>query len=276
MVTAACEAAWLAGPTVSAPSRIVAVANSPSVDYTPFLTTDGLDLYFSSNRGGNYDIYTSHRPTIAGTFGAPQLVAGVNSSSEESQMTLSRDGLEAFLDSNRGGNRDIWRATRAVATDPFGAFSDITEIVSSADEYNAVLSYDNLRIYFAADSRTGSIGLYDIWYADRPSRGQPFATPALFGANVIDTTSTDASPTLIATDRVILFASNRSGGSGGLDVWYATRPDTTSPFGTPKPVPNVNTAASDYTPYLRPDGCELFFASGRTGDDDIYISQITP
>jgi hypothetical protein len=271
---AACETAWLMGPTVSTPALIASLAN-PGIDYTPFLAPDGLELYFATDRTGNFEIYSARRPTLTGTFGAPQPVAFTNTAAEESQLTLSRDGLEAFLGTNRPGQRDIYRATRTLATEPFGPFSIVTEIVSTADEYNAVISYDHLRVYFAADTRPGNIGLYDIWSAARPARDQPFAAPALISE--LDTTADEASPTLIATDRVVVFTSSRAGGSGALDLWYATRANPAGPFGTPQPVPTTNTTASDYTPYLRPDGCELFFASNRAGTNiDIFVSQITP
>jgi Tol biopolymer transport system component len=34
--------------------------------------------------------------------------------------------------------------------------------------------------------------------------------------------------------------------------------------------PSVNSAASDYTPILCPDGRYLFFTSSREGQDDIF------
>jgi hypothetical protein len=272
VVTAACEAAWLAGPNVSAPTRIVALT-SASTEYTPFLSNDGLDLYFASDRVTDFDIYRARRTTITSAFGMPQPVTDVNTMFVESQLTLSRNGLEALLGSNRGGQHDIFRATRAVDTDPFGTFSLITAIATNADEYNATLGNDELRLYFAADTRSGGLGLYDLWYADRIARDQPFGTAVL---DPLSTAATEASPTLIATERVMVFTSDRTGGSGALDLWYATRTDTALPFGTPKPVPAVNGAIEDFTPFLRPDGCELFFASFRTGNNEIYVSQITP
>jgi hypothetical protein len=272
VVTAACEAAWLAGPNVSTPTRIVELG-SASTEYTPFLSNDALDLYFASDRLTDFDVYRAQRATTSSAFQMPQPVPNVNTAAEESQLTLSRDGLEALLGSNRGGERDIWRATRALTTDPFGAFTVVSNIATNADEYNAILSHDELRLYFAADSRSGGLGLYDLWYADRVARDQPFGTAVLAP---LSTTATEASPTLIATERVIVFTSDRAGGSGALDLWYATRTDTALPFGIPKPVPGVNTAVEDLTPFLRPDGCELLFASIRSGNNEIYVGQITP
>jgi outer membrane protein OmpA-like peptidoglycan-associated protein/tetratricopeptide (TPR) repeat protein len=63
-------------------------------------------------------------------------------------------------------------------------------------------------------------------------------------------------------DTTIIFASRRSGGQGGLDLWYATFRDTawTSAinFG-----PEVNSAFDETTPYCAPDGQTLYFSSNR-------------
>ena len=58
MVMAACEPAWLAGPSVTPPTRIASLV-APGTDYTPFLTADGLELYFASDRDGDFDIYSA-------------------------------------------------------------------------------------------------------------------------------------------------------------------------------------------------------------------------
>ena len=69
----------------------------------------------------------------------------------------------------------------------------------------------------------------------------------------------------------LIFASERPGGYGAADLYVSfRRPDGT--WGEPKNLgPSVNTAGSEYTPMLSPDGRYLFFTRGRFGDDIYWV-----
>lgn len=270
-VAAACEAAWLAGPTVSAVQPLTAL-NSAVRDFAPFLTADGLTIYFSSERSGDYQIYSAVRPALDQPFGDPELVGGDVNLGTTTQLTLSRDGLEAFLSTSRGGQPDIMRAVRASPLDPLTGFELVPNVSTPGDEYNAVLSYDERTLYFAAVDRGGSVG-YDVWRAERAGRGAPFSAPELVPlSSGID----DAAASEIATGRVLVFA-HLEDDTGSLDIWYATRGSTSEPYGPGRPIAELSTAMFEYTPYLRHDGCEIIFAIAIQGaNDDLYSATILP
>jgi Tol biopolymer transport system component len=68
----------------------------------------------------------------------------------------------------------------------------------------------------------------------------------------------------------VIFASTRPGGLGGSDLYISFR-NARGEWDEPKNMgPSVNSAASDYTPILCPDGRYLFFTSSREGQDDIF------
>jgi hypothetical protein len=71
-------------------------------------------------------------------------------------------------------------------------------------------------------------------------------------------------------------ASDRPGGLGGIDIWRATRPSPSAPWGTPVNLgAPVNSAADDFCPTPVQDG-RLFFVSSRPGGcggPDIYFSR---
>jgi len=58
--------------------------------------------------------------------------------------------------------------------------------------------------------------------------------------------------------REMFFASNRAGGSGGLDIWVSE--SVGGIWQTPEPVTAVNTAANEGWPALSPDGSQLWFS----------------
>jgi Tol biopolymer transport system component len=96
-----------------------------------------------------------------------------------------------------------------------------------------------------------------------------WAQPENLGAPV-NTAGREYDPFVAPDESYLIFASERPGGLGGADLYISVRrPDGS--WGTPANLgPTVNSAASDYTPMLSPDGQYLFFTSGSAGSDDIY------
>lgn len=96
----------------------------------------------------------------------------------------------------------------------------------------------------------------------------------------LNTPSLDGCP-IQSPDGLSLYqASNRPGGRGGLDIWVATRPSTSAPWGAPTNLGEpVNSAADDFCP--TPVGKNgLFFVSreplpGACGQGDIYYTHRT-
>ena len=96
----------------------------------------------------------------------------------------------------------------------------------------------------------------------------------------LNTASLDGCP-IQSPDGLSLYqASNRPGGRGGLDIWVATRPSTSAPWGAPTNLGEpVNSAADDFCP--TPVGKNgLFFVSreplpGACVQGDIYYTHRT-
>jgi len=77
-------------------------------------------------------------------------------------------------------------------------------------------------------------------------------------------------PFIAPGESYVIFASTRPGGLGGPDLYISFR-NARGEWDEPKNMgPSVNSAASDYTPILSPDGRSLFFTSSREGQDDIF------
>ena len=76
--------------------------------------------------------------------------------------------------------------------------------------------------------------------------------------------------------RAAAFYSGRPGGSGGQDLWTATRETVFDPWSAPVNLGRlVNSATIDQRPYLASDRETLFFASDRPGGYggvDLYLT----
>ncbi len=104
-----------------------------------------------------------------------------------------------------------------------------------------------------------------------------------FGAGAAEgfnTASTEGCPFVSPDGKMFFIASNRDGGSGGLDIWVSTRASEAEPWSEPVNVgPPINSAANDFCPTIARDGKTFFFASTRDGhcgqsrNADIYTTR---
>jgi hypothetical protein len=150
------------GPTV----------NSSADESYPSISTDGLALYFTSNRGGGvgaYDLWVTTRATIDDDWSTPvNLGPTVNSSAQEVDPGISADGRMLFFASNRSGgygDDDILVTRRATTDDDWGEPVNLGPIINSSgwEDYPNV-SADGSTLFFVSSlSDRWSGG--DIWQA---------------------------------------------------------------------------------------------------------------
>ncbi|GAG34187.1 unnamed protein product, partial [marine sediment metagenome] len=106
------------------PVNLGPTVNSSSDDDAPFITADGLTLFFASNRSGPYDFWVTTRPTTEDDWVTPvNLGPVVNSSAMEGCPSISADGSTLYFNSDRPdgvGGYDIWQ----VRVRPMNAIAD--------------------------------------------------------------------------------------------------------------------------------------------------------
>jgi hypothetical protein len=126
---------------------------------------------------------------------------------------------------------------------------------------------------------TLTLGLAAIAYAASSSEWAAAQKLDTIGGNSseLNTPSQDGCPIQSPDGLSLYMASNRPGGKGGLDIWVATRPGTSAPWGAPVNLGEpVNSAADDFCPTPVGTG-GLFFVSrealpGACGQGDIYFT----
>jgi len=140
-----------------APSEVANV-NSATVtdtDAQPFVTADGQELWFVSNRTGGLGDYDIYRASWNGSsFANITAITALSTNVTDFFPTLSADKLTVYLSSNRPGGKgsfDIWTSHRSTISDGFPTPRLVPELNSSGTEYIGWLSPDNCRIYFSSD-----------------------------------------------------------------------------------------------------------------------------
>jgi Tol biopolymer transport system component len=157
---------WQAAVNLGAP------INTTSNDAGPGSLREGGEeiLYLTSNRPGGPggpDIYRSVRQKD-GSFGAPVLVAELNSASQDARAAIRRDSREVFLFSNRPGSlgaTDLWTSTRTNRKTAWSTPVNLT-VNSASDEMQPAVSRDARTLFFASN-RPGGSGLLDLYVITR-------------------------------------------------------------------------------------------------------------
>ena len=152
------------------PANLGATVNSSAEEWGPSLSSDGLELYFVSNRAGgfgDYDLWMTTRASVNDNWATPMnLGSSLNTSYNETYPSISADGLVLFFASTRPGGfgvMSLYMARRATTRDPWGEPVNLGPTVNSAaiDNGTKISSDGSLLLFFS--NRSGGIGSYDVW-----------------------------------------------------------------------------------------------------------------
>ena len=222
---ASLNAAW------GTPQNLGAPINTTANERVPAFSRDGHWMFFARG-SGPFDLWVSYRLHVhedTGEFGwqAPISLTELNTPFGEAGPNYFQDEKTGmvflFFNSNRpgGGGSDIYVAVQQ-PDGSFGAVSNVTPLNSPYFDARSTISHDGLEIIF--NSNRGSLdplGPEDLWSATRESTTANWSTPVTL--TTLNSTAEDFTPYLSADSQTLFFASNRSGGLGGGDIWMSTR-----------------------------------------------------
>ena len=178
-------------------------------------------------------------------------------------------------------------AVRYAAAANLSAWSEatstsFTEInTASAIEGCPFIAKSGNVLYFASN-RAGGYGGLDLYVSHWDAAAQAWGEPTNMGPG-INTASNEQCPLVLNSGKELVFASDRSGGAGGLDLWLADRRDHRDDLGWQSPVnlTALNTGADEFGPgaYEEDGTTVLYFNSNRSGGagkHDLYVSTRSP
>ncbi len=269
--------------TFSMPQNLGAIVNATDSEMLPTAAPSGLSLYFATIRPGGLggrDIYVSQRATLSSAWGAPQHLAIFNTSSNESVSTISRDGREMFIESDRPGGiggSDIYHSTRTDPNNDFGwtAPVNIGAVINTASgdyfgNYFVDPATGAATLFFNSDRSSGTAGVNDIFQSTRNADGT-FNPP--LPVNELNSAANEQRTSISRDGLEIFFGSNRLVPTTNHAVFVSTRASVSSAWSPPVPVAVLNTAGSNAQPALSPDGTVIYWVSNRPGGSglgDLY------
>ncbi len=271
-----CMPLWQNGTIAFYPPVELAELDTPAVERDPFVSQDELTIYFSQEHvaaagGVDADIYTATRAHVGDPFGSATPFSVVNTTSYESKMSISLDGLTLVVCRSVDiGGDDEYLATRAStsATWPTPQVDFMDNVNENYAPYDPELGSDGNTLYYAPVFDLGDP--QQLVLATRSSSTDDFDNQSIPGYTPGSNTN-DADPWADPAGRLFVF-SRSTVGVGDTDIVYALG----SNFGSVMPVPDVNTVGtSDGDAWLSPNGCRLYFSSNRTGGAgsyDLYVA----
>ena len=268
------------------------VVNSPYGDYDPFISPDGLSLYFDSTRPGGHgqeDIWVATRAIISDPWGPPvNLGAPVNNEYREGWPSVTADGLTLVFSANTPGGlggSDIWLTTRSTKDSPWSTPINLgSPINSTGDEFGGCISPDGCSLYFStvlSHSPTNPDVIYggDIYLTMRATKDSPWSLPVNLGLMPSRGGSANWNP-CISTDGLALFFDSDYVDITRLpDIWLVTRTSNDSEWGTPIMLGlEINTQKGEQKPSISADGSTLYWCSGGSNFEkwDLWQSTISP
>lgn len=174
-----------------------------------------------------------------------------------------------------GSSEEGSGSTGEPVDEPLGAFDtpvavDALNVAFAADD-DPTLTGDMLEIYFASTR----LGTEDVFVSTRASVEDSWDVPVPVDA--LNTIAQETFPEVSADGLVILLASNRAGGMGGLDLYVARRGDRADPWPIPVPLEALNTAGDDYGATPTADLSQLFLCrvdAGGLGQSDVWQTSL--
>ena len=151
----------------------------------------------------------------------------------------------------------------------------VPKVVPVASEYNvgtAGISADGQKMLIFMGGVSDPGNLFEI-----NRSGESWSNPSLITPTINNSRFLESTASITPDGKTIYFASDRSGGQGGLDI-YRTTLQGNGQWSNPLNLgPEINTKANEDAPFIHPDQKTLFFTSdGRNsmGGRDIFVSKL--
>ncbi len=198
----------------------IAELNTDGFETSAAISTDGLTLWFGSDRSGSMggiDVWASTRPSRASPWTAPVNVESLNSTADDIPRPPGLHGTVMPMASTRAAVGRYWSyfATRAGSGSPFGAPIEIAGVAhANRSTVDAFLSDDGLTLFYSAsgfgalDAGAGG-ATSDLYVSFRRSVREGFElTQPLDDLN---TAGDERDPWLTPDGTILYFTSDRDG-----------------------------------------------------------------
>jgi len=193
--------------------RILELA-TVSNENTPGLSSDGLEMLFSSNRAGSQmeDVWATTRATLDSPWEPPIRVPELSSASLDRGPSLWNNDLSLVMHSNRSGSEDLYVAFRPTRTSPWSTPTLLVPPTTGGNELRGWVSPCGLEITFQSSSR--GVGDTTFYVMTRASVAEPFGNEREMPE--LNSPAYEEDLQILPNRRHAYFSTDREGGAGEI------------------------------------------------------------
>ena len=214
----------------------------------------------------------------------PEIVEGISTEADEYLPLISPDQELALY--TRRGLRDEYGVVNKKSEDfvfsegNMDGFDEGKEMSYPFNQNNneggASITIDNKILYFTICSQFySSYNNCDIYYVEKQENGNWSDLKPMKTIN--NPKSWESQPSISSDGNSLVFASDRRGGFGGIDL-YVVKKDKFGYWGAPQNMGDViNSKLNEKTPFFHVDGETMYYASQKfpsLGGYDMFISRL--
>ena len=241
--------------------------NSDSIDGCASISPDGLTLAFNSFRSFNQEIWIATRTSTTEGFGDPvMLPETINTAAQEFCPTITQ-GHRLYFSRSTGvpGTGDLY--VSKLGPNGWSEPESLGPAINEPDTVEESVSFyknDQGREVMVFSRRPNGAFIGPGGHIYESVDGGP---PTLVAGGP-HSSSSDNRPSVTHDGKTIFWDSLRTGTLGVTDYWYATRSNTSEPFGTAVHLGELSTAQADTRPFISWDG-EMMIISANS---DIWFA----
>jgi len=247
--------------------------NSSAEECYPFISADESRLYFSRkghsrNMGEATDIWVTYRKASGEWTNAINLGAPVNSLGDEQIVGLEVSNQPLYLFRLQDGA--LYKSIRRGRSWSAPVYQQIEGVSLQGKKVSISIGFDGRTLLLSMPGEQGQ----DI-YASFLHGENYWSQPAYCGSS-LNSPQNERTPFLAADNKTLYFASNRSGGAGGYDLYKSYRLDDswinwTAPVALSS---DINTTADELSPSLPARGSRLYFCRRENNTADLYSTTL--
>lgn len=277
----AVPAAFAYVPMWTKPVPVAEVNLDGVEEWSPFLSYDGLTLYFARMRASHFyegRLFQATRSEPHGPFTQVEELPGPLNASVGDVLHpwVSPDNLRMYYYVQVGARFMLMVTERDSFEAGWPQGTSIAEL-NALDSRILMprLTADELIIVFSASETAGGYGGYDLWMAQRADRQSPFTN--IQNIEAVNSSSSELGPHISADGLQLYFSSNRN---ERKQLFVSERATRDEPFGAPVCLSMLDMPGGhNAQPCLSSDGLSLYFQL-QTGENrstrDIYVSYAVP
>lgn len=242
--------------------------NTNGDDFSSGITLRANEMYFTSESSSGQNIYLAKMKN-GKWVNEGKIDGDVNTGDQNGTATLTPDGQYMIFASYENDVNGLGRTDLYSARKINGEWSDIQNLGLAVNskywDSQPSITSDGKTLYFVSD-RPSTNGGTNIFYSVRTREGWSQAKEL----SSVNTDNDEMSPFIAADNKTFTFSSNKSGGEGGFDIYFARLNADFNAYNFKNAGPAINTKYDEYFYVVAANTDTAFFSTNKPSTKDNF------